>query len=169
MAFRSVADHRWCVSRKDASKRQRIDSGPSSSPSIEKPPPSANSEDEAPGARKSSITEPKKLRGAAARNNREKELQDRERDREKERADAAGRRKGRAERRRGDGEISNVNGSRKNVLMTFHCRFRSIRRTSFRHHLYQRRRGLDHSRCSPHTVSRYPTRKPRTSCAKNLT
>ncbi|KAI9828282.1 MAG: hypothetical protein M1819_006620 [Sarea resinae] len=44
----------------------------------------------------------KRIRGAAARNQRDKELRDRERERERERADAAGRRKGRAERRRAD-------------------------------------------------------------------
>lgn len=114
MLCRLVTDHGWGLSRIDDSKRQRIDSGSSSTPSVEKPPHSANSEDEAPGAGKSSMNEPKKLRGAAARNNRGKELHDRERDREKERADAAGRRKGRAERRRGDGEMSNLHGFQQN-------------------------------------------------------
>ncbi|KAI9664286.1 MAG: hypothetical protein M1829_005841 [Trizodia sp. TS-e1964] len=42
----------------------------------------------------------RRVRGAAARNHREKELRDKEK--EKERADAAGRRNGRAERRRGE-------------------------------------------------------------------
>lgn len=46
------------------------------------------------------------MRGAAARNHRDKEIRDREEKRERERADAAGRRKGRAERRRGDGIFS---------------------------------------------------------------
>lgn len=50
----------------------------------------------------------KKVRGAAAKNRREKEIREREEKREKERADAAGRRKGRAERRRGDGRLRSI-------------------------------------------------------------
>ncbi|MCJ1481878.1 hypothetical protein MMC06_002038 [Schaereria dolodes] len=86
-------------------KRQRTTSGSSSSPSnIKKSQEGVESEDDA-GLAGNQNDGAKKIRGAAARNHREKELRDREKEREKERADAAGRRKGRAERaerRRGD-------------------------------------------------------------------
>ena len=88
-------------------KRQRTTSGSSSSPSnIKKSQEGVESEDDA-GLAGNQNDGAKKIRGAAARNHREKELRDREKEREKERADAAGRRKGRAERaerRRGDGK-----------------------------------------------------------------
>ena len=45
-----------------------------------------------------------KIRGAAARNHRNKELRESEGKREQERAEAAGRRKARIERRKGDGQ-----------------------------------------------------------------
>lgn len=48
----------------------------------------------------------KAIRGAAARNHRNKEVRDREAQREKERIDALGGRKARTERRRGDGNVS---------------------------------------------------------------
>ena len=45
-----------------------------------------------------------KIRGAAARNHRNKELREQEEKREQERAEAAAKRKARSERRRGDGQ-----------------------------------------------------------------
>ena len=46
---------------------------------------------------------PKKIRGAAARNHREKELRDQQK--ERERQEAASKRKSRVDRRRAEGEI----------------------------------------------------------------
>ena len=89
--------------RKEDIKRQRTNSGSSSCPSSNKLAQHLDWEDEALSTNKSNDLNPKRIRGAAARNHREKEMRDREKEREKERADAAGRRKGRAERRRGDG------------------------------------------------------------------
>ena len=82
-------------------KRQRTASGSSSSASQSKSGRrGAESENEVEKPEKSNI-----IRGAAARNHRNKEVRDREAQREKERADAHGNRKGRAERRRGDGTV----------------------------------------------------------------
>ncbi|KAI9814330.1 MAG: hypothetical protein M1832_005910 [Thelocarpon impressellum] len=92
----------WGVdrTRQDSVKRRRTSSVTPSSPSnaITHPTSLAAESDDDDG--KGSINGVKKIRGAAARNHREKELRDRYK--ERERADAAGRRKGRAERRRGD-------------------------------------------------------------------
>ncbi|MCJ1286116.1 hypothetical protein MMC26_005459 [Xylographa opegraphella] len=84
--------------QRDPSKRQRTNSHSSSSPSTDKANPiPASSSDEALAALKDSEHSPKKIRGAAARNHREKEQREQ---RERERADAAGRRAARSERRR---------------------------------------------------------------------
>ncbi|MCJ1416470.1 hypothetical protein MMC32_002808 [Xylographa parallela] len=84
--------------RRDPSKRQRTNSHSSSSPSTHKSNPiPTSSSDEALAALKDSEHSPKKIRGAAARNHREKEQREQ---RERERADAAGRRAARSERRR---------------------------------------------------------------------
>lgn len=87
-------------------KRQRTASGSPSNPSnpnTNSTSQNADSDDGSPSNKDDGNGGPKKIRGAAARNHREKETRDREAEREKARADAAGRRKGRAERRRGDG------------------------------------------------------------------
>ena len=87
--------------RNENVKRQRTTSGSASSASQSKIcRRGAESEDEVEKPEKSKI-----IRGAAARNHRNKEVRDREAQREKERADAHGNRKGRAERRRGDGNV----------------------------------------------------------------
>lgn len=84
--------------RKDNAKRQRTISGSASSASQSKSGRrDADSENEIERPEKA-----KNIRGAAARNQRNKEDRDREAQRDKERADALGGRKGRAERRRGD-------------------------------------------------------------------
>lgn len=62
-----------------------------------------DSDDDAPSNKNSISSGGKRIRGAAARNHREKEHRD-QKEKEKERADVAGRRKARAERRRGDGK-----------------------------------------------------------------
>ena len=89
-------------SRRNANvKRQRTTSGSASSVSQSKSHRrGAESENEIEKSEKS-----KTIRGAAARNHRNKEVRDREAQREKERADAPSGRKGRAERRRGDGNV----------------------------------------------------------------
>lgn len=94
--------------KEDYAKRQRT-LGPSSSPSDNKILAlSANSEDEDEKAPRTEGAN--KIRGAAARNHRAKELREREaaQQREQERADAAGRRKARSERRRGEGQPSSA-------------------------------------------------------------
>lgn len=84
--------------RNENAKRQRTASGSASSASQSKSRRrDADSENEIEKPEKT-----KNIRGAAARNHRNKEVRDREAQREKERADAFGGRKGRAERRRGD-------------------------------------------------------------------
>lgn len=84
--------------RNENAKRQRTASGSASSASQGKTRRhDADSEDEIEKREKT-----KNIRGAAARNHRNKEVRDREAQREKERADPIGGRKGRAERRRGD-------------------------------------------------------------------
>ncbi|KAI4109441.1 MAG: hypothetical protein L6R37_000598 [Teloschistes peruensis] len=92
---------------KDDKKRQRTKSGSSAS-SNEKPSAQEANEEEADKSKPIVPSAAKPIRGAAARNHRNKELRDLEEKREKERADAAGRRKGRAERRRGDGNKLNT-------------------------------------------------------------
>ncbi len=93
--------------RHEDAKRQRVSSDSSSSPSDSKTlHPNAESDEEADQSLKVGGGSHKKIRGAAARNHRDKELREREEKRERERADAAGRRKGRAERRRADGTFS---------------------------------------------------------------
>lgn len=92
---------------KDDNKRQRTKSGSSAS-SNEKPSAQEGNEEEADKSKPIVPSATKSIRGAAARNHRNKELRDLEEKREKERADAAGRRKGRAERRRGDGNELNT-------------------------------------------------------------
>ncbi|KAL8724648.1 MAG: hypothetical protein Q9166_007838 [cf. Caloplaca sp. 2 TL-2023] len=85
---------------KDNNKRQRTKSGSSSS-SNEKAAGQDNEEDnDEPNATFSPSA--KNIRGAAARNDRPRELREREEKRERDRADASGRRKGRAEKRRAD-------------------------------------------------------------------
>jgi hypothetical protein len=83
---------------KGPNKRQRTDS---SSPPLEKPAAVTSSSDEALAANLVQNI-PKKIRGAAARNHREKELREQ---RERERIEAAIKREARSTRRRGDGEI----------------------------------------------------------------
>lgn len=96
------------TNRHEDTKRQRISSDSSSSPSDSKTlHPNAESDEEADQSLKIAGGSHKTIRGAATRNNRDKEIRDREEKRERERADAAGRRKGRAERRRVDGISSN--------------------------------------------------------------
>ena len=103
------ADEDSTIRRLEDTKRQRTGSGSSSSPPNGKiSPQDVNSEDEGDAGTKSGEGGNKKIRGAAARNHRNKELREREEQRERERADAAGRRKGRAERRRGDGIAPSV-------------------------------------------------------------
>lgn len=100
------ADENSSSRRIEDTKRRRTGSG-SSSPSNGKAfLQDANSEDEGDTGSKSGEGGYKKIRGAAARNHRNKELREREEKRERERADAAGRRKGRAERRQGNGNTS---------------------------------------------------------------
>ncbi|KAI9845068.1 MAG: hypothetical protein M1837_005072 [Sclerophora amabilis] len=87
-----------------SSKRQRTTSG---SPTISQSNSHSTSHladsDEEEGSNKNNTTAGgRRIRGAAARNHRDKELRDRERDKEKDKVEAVGRRKGRAERRRGD-------------------------------------------------------------------
>ncbi|KAI9852727.1 MAG: hypothetical protein M1838_005922 [Thelocarpon superellum] len=89
--------------RQGSTKRQRTGSSTPSSPlhaNGRSHSPALEAEEDDSMTKISSQNGPRKIRGAAARNHREKEL--REREKERERADAAGRRKGRAERRRGD-------------------------------------------------------------------
>lgn len=87
--------------RNENAKRQRTASGSASSASQGKSRRhGADSEDDIEKPEKT-----KNIRGAAARNHRNKEVRDREAQREKERTDTLGGRKGRAERRRGDGIV----------------------------------------------------------------
>ncbi|KAL8694690.1 MAG: hypothetical protein Q9218_000701 [Villophora microphyllina] len=87
--------------RNDDNKRQRTKSGSSTSSNIKGLTQEGN-EGEADENKPTGSSAPKSIRGAAARNHRNKEIREREEKREKDRTDAAGRRKGRAERRRGD-------------------------------------------------------------------
>ena len=88
--------------RKEDTKRQRTIS--SSSPSDSKTLlANAVSDDEDHELRKARDGGQTKIRGAAARNSRNKELREQEGKKEQERAEAAGRRKARSERRRADG------------------------------------------------------------------
>ncbi|KAL8954169.1 MAG: hypothetical protein Q9222_000053 [Ikaeria aurantiellina] len=89
---------------KESSKRQRTKSGSSTTSSNEKSITKQEEDDEEETAETNTAipSAAKSVRGAAARNHRNKEFREREEKREKDRADAAGRRKGRAERRRGD-------------------------------------------------------------------
>ncbi|KAI9676037.1 MAG: hypothetical protein M1817_000780 [Caeruleum heppii] len=88
--------------RQDPIKRQRTASGTPSTPAHPKAPSTnqKSASDDEDASNKQPNSAARKIRGAAAKNQREKEL--REREREKERNDAAGRRKGRAEKRGGD-------------------------------------------------------------------
>lgn len=87
--------------RTESAKRQRTTSGSASSASQSKScRRDVDSENEIEKPEKA-----KNIRGAAARNHRNKEDRNREVQREKERVDALGGRKGRAERRRGDGIV----------------------------------------------------------------
>ncbi|KAI9861054.1 MAG: hypothetical protein M1813_005483 [Trichoglossum hirsutum] len=86
------------------SKRQRTASNspsPPSGPAHRTNSQMGDSDDDAPSNKNSISSGGKRIRGAAARNHREKEHRD-QKEKEKERADVAGRRKARAERRRGD-------------------------------------------------------------------
>ncbi|KAL8923972.1 MAG: hypothetical protein Q9172_002899 [Xanthocarpia lactea] len=89
---------------KDDNKRQRTKSGSSASSNDKEAPQDHEEVNEETHATLSPSA--KNIRGAAARNHRNKELRDQEEKREKDRADAAGRRKGRAEKRRGDGKAN---------------------------------------------------------------
>jgi hypothetical protein len=80
-------------------KRQRTYSR---SPSPSKDDPKASGAIEDSDDEKSRNNGPKKIRGAAARNHREKEARE---ERERQRLEAATKRKGRAERRRVEGEL----------------------------------------------------------------
>ncbi|KAL8843314.1 MAG: hypothetical protein Q9170_000172 [Blastenia crenularia] len=89
------------VLRKDDYKRQRTESGSSAS-SNAKQVAREKIEDETADVKTRASSTAKNIRGAAARNHRNRELREREERQDKDRLDAAGRRKGRAERRRGD-------------------------------------------------------------------
>ncbi|KAL8792470.1 MAG: hypothetical protein Q9195_004926 [Heterodermia aff. obscurata] len=87
--------------RKGDTKRQRTTS--SSPPSDSKTlPPEPASDDDNDNETKPQDGGQNKIRGAAARNHRNKELREQEERREQERAEAAAKRKARSERRRGD-------------------------------------------------------------------
>ena len=130
--------------RKEGLKRQRTMSRPSSSPFDSKDvAPNADSEDE--DEKDSKIEVVSKIRGAAARNHRAKELRERDsqQQREQERADATGRRKARSERRRGEGwlpplpnPLSHVQSSW--TVLSSNSRLRSLRRAHLPHNLQQR-------------------------------
>jgi hypothetical protein len=82
----------------DSSKRQRT---ASASPSPSGDPRRFASQVDSDDGTNGKVTGSKKIRGAAARNHREKELRE---ERERSRQEAANKRKGRAERRRVEGE-----------------------------------------------------------------
>lgn len=126
--------------RKEDTKRQRTGSDSSSLPSDSKTLlPNADSDEEGDQSTKAPTGSHKKMRGAAARNHRDKEIRDREEKRERERADAAGRRKGRAERRRGDG-ISPSLPCWLQVLNRPLVRLRPLGRTPLSYDFLERRR-----------------------------
>jgi hypothetical protein len=101
---------RFCYhSHKESVKRQRTNSHSSSTPSLTRSTAvPASSSDEALAIKRDHETSPKRIRGAAAKNHREKELREQ---RERERLDAATRRKVRSERRRGDGKLESSSSS----------------------------------------------------------
>lgn len=83
----------------EGTKRQRTASASPSPPQeLQRPESQADSDDGANGR----VSTAKKIRGAAARNHKEKEARE---EREKSRKEAAQKRMGRAERRRMDGEF----------------------------------------------------------------
>ncbi|EPE36949.1 FYVE/PHD zinc finger [Glarea lozoyensis ATCC 20868] len=84
--------------KQEGPKRQRTQSASPSPPQEQNDTPQADSDDGTNGR----VPGPKKIRGAAARNHREKEMRE---EKEKIRQEAASKRKGRAERRRLDGEL----------------------------------------------------------------
>lgn len=92
-----------CCRTKDGSKRPRTDSGSSASSSNPRGA-QDNVEIEAEDTQVAASSTGKNIRGAAARNHRNKELREREEKQQKDRLDAASKRKGRAEKRRGDGK-----------------------------------------------------------------
>ena len=115
--YQAVLTPTFVLRRNGDTKRQRTTSRPSSSPSESKTlVPHADSEDEEGKGPKTEETT--KIRGAAARNHRAKEIREREvqQQREQERADAAGRRKARSERRRGEGKPSPIPSARSRLL-----------------------------------------------------
>ncbi len=121
--------------RNENVKRQRTTSGSASSASQSKSRRhDADSENEIGKPEK-----PKNIRGAAARNHRNKEVRDREAQREKERADALGGRKGRAERRRGDGLFPENSPSYPIVLIFSTLRIRSFASAHFADRVFQGR------------------------------
>lgn len=91
-----------CYRPDEGSKRQRTESASSAS-SNDKQRAQAD-EGENKDSNAGAPTAGKNIRGAAARNHRNKELRQREEKQQKDRLDAASKRKGRAERRRGDGK-----------------------------------------------------------------
>ena len=98
-----LAKHNLKHRRKESTKRQRTSS--TSSPSDSKIV-LANlaSDDEDENGQKPREGGQNKIRGAAARNQRNKELREKEEKREQERTEAASRRKARSERRKADGK-----------------------------------------------------------------
>lgn len=92
-----------CCRTKDGSKRPRTESGsPASSSNLRGV--QDDTEIEAEDIQVAASSTGKNIRGAVARNHRNKELREREEKQQKDRLDAASKRKGRAEKRRGDGK-----------------------------------------------------------------
>lgn len=110
-------------SNKHGSKRQRTLSSSPSTLSKQSRSPSQPPGEEVP-------TKPntngnagvKKVRGAAARNHRDKEVRDRQKEIAAQRAEAARKREARSERRRGEGKTAHnhVSKSRFDILQTLH-------------------------------------------------
>ena len=99
-------------SNRHAAKRQRTNSSSAPDPPKRSRSPSEGvSDTDLPGT--NGTKDSKKIRGAAARNQREKELREKQKEREAaatQRAEAARKREARSERRRGEGMILRCNG-----------------------------------------------------------
>ena len=143
--------------RNEDTKRQRTTSGSASSISQSKScRREADSENEIEKPEKT-----KNVRGAAARNHRNKEVRDHEAHREKERVDTLGGRKGRAERRRGDGIFPHSSASLWTLLKFAPLRVGHFAPTTLTDRVLQ---GRHHEQCplrSP-CPSRSPTAQDRT-------
>ena len=124
-----VADHDSNPRRKEDTKRQRttFSSSPSDGKTILAETMSDDGDDDSVKPQEG----PKKIRGAAARNHRNKELREQEEKREQDRAEAAGRRKARSERRKADGQYILVQF--KSVNLNVRSRFRAFARTTIPH------------------------------------